>query len=707
MDTLLCNQDGTILFGDAVSAVLSSQETLAFLYTGSAAQATYTWDAEGVTYADILVVGGGGGSQSSADNANPRGGGGGGEVVFRQGVAVSPNTTIKVGRGGPLATNGGISEFGAIQANGGGTNATAGGSGGGANRNVTVGGVSSKLSADGMGNAGGVSIEGSVGAAGGGGAMEPGFTVTAGGRGSNGGQGYTANVFGVWNTVYGSGGGGGARNNTVSLGGTNGGAGGSGDGTPAAQPGVANTGGGAGGAGASGVARPGAVGGSGIVLVKPNPGILDGLGSSVYSQTSRAYATRRLFGGYTEPQVRIRRSTDNVEIDVYFDKYGRPLNFEISQWLAGATAYVSIWYDQSQSGALRNNAVADDIAHQPILTEIGGKWVVQFDGLSQKLNFSELDVLSVCCRYYILDGTNGWSTLIARNGIGKKLRQLYSDTADVGSNDEIGDFISVGEGKWSLNTSILDNTSSRLYSPWGQWNMYTGTILSTSRPTINVIPSPVPAVSTKTVTIPGYGLFTLDSSSTDYGSGTSNNRYVFDVNNTGTVWSSGGYTSGVANTTYSLTDTNGTVHYGAWASLELPYSTILRYIKIRQRSTSSGPNVYPKIITILGSNDSGTTKEFIKTMNTTTNFAQLDIDSTKMYRMYYFTSPELKTAATSMQLASIAIYVNTYPYAIGRIGHGSYSTEFRGLNGYMSDLILSSTQGALTGRHTSLYTILN
>ena len=386
MDTLLCNQDGTILFGDATSGVdnlIKFDETLAFLYTGSATQATYTWSAEGVTYADILVVGGGGGTVDNSTSSNPKGGGGGGEVVFRQGVAVTPNTTIKVGRGGPIDTQGGISEFGAIRANGGGKgNAGAGGSGGGAARNVIVGGVSSKLSADGMGNAGGVSIAGIVGAAGGGGAMEPGFTVTAGGRGSNGGQGYTANVFGVWNTVYGSGGGGGARNNTVSLGGTNGGAGGSGDGTPAAQPGVANTGGGAGGAGANGTSRPGAVGGSGIVLVKPNPGILDGLGSSVYSTALGAYAMRRLFGAYTGPQARLRRSTDSTEIDVYFDKYGRPVNFDLDGWLTGATGYVVTWYDQGPA-AKHTTGYASGATTLPVLYKReDGIYVVSFTGTS-------------------------------------------------------------------------------------------------------------------------------------------------------------------------------------------------------------------------------------------------------------------------------------------------------------------------------------
>jgi hypothetical protein len=46
--------------------VITNEETLAFLYAGSGTETTYTWDAEGVTYADILVVGGGGGGESTS-----------------------------------------------------------------------------------------------------------------------------------------------------------------------------------------------------------------------------------------------------------------------------------------------------------------------------------------------------------------------------------------------------------------------------------------------------------------------------------------------------------------------------------------------------------------------------------------------------------------------------------------------------------------
>jgi hypothetical protein len=389
MDTLLCNDDGDIIVSEStIDTVITNEETLAFLYAGSGTETTYTWDAEGVTYADILVVGGGGGGNRPYINFNPAGGGGGGEVVFRQGVPVTPGVEIKVGRGGPTGTQGGISQFtSSIQANGGGYgggnpagadsdqnlpafNHGPGGSGGGARRGVTSGGASVKLSVDGMGNVGG-HTSGSSGAGGGGGATEAG-AIGNSGAGTNGGEGYAATVFGVYNDVYGSGGGGGARSGANGLGGTNAGNGGNHTNSIPPQPGIAHRGGGGGGGG-TGVSnlRPfGGAGGSGIVLVKPNPGALDGLGASVYTQAVGAYALRRLFGAYTGAQVRLRRSTDNVEVDVTFDKYGHPVNFDVEGWLGGATGYVTTWYDQSGNG---NNVTQATAGSQPILTAPGGQ----------------------------------------------------------------------------------------------------------------------------------------------------------------------------------------------------------------------------------------------------------------------------------------------------------------------------------------------
>jgi hypothetical protein len=369
----------------STQGVITNEETLAFLYAGSGTETTYTWDAEGVTYADILVVGGGGGGSKAPSSNLPAGGGGGGEVVFRQGVPVTPGVEIKVGRGGPTgdpAPNGGISQFtSAIQANGGGRSAASGGSGGGAHRygGEDGGATSELLSIDGLGNKGGGSSNSTSyrGGGGGGGATQIGFTTYNGG-GGNGGEGYTANVFGIYNDVYGSGGGGGGRSGGGGTGGTNGGHGTDqwGNGSIDATP---HRGGGGGGGGANNSRRGGSNGGSGIVLVKPNPGALDGLGSSVYTQAVGAYALRRLFGAYTGAQVRLRRSTDNEETDVYFDKYGYPVNFDVETWLEGGTGYVVTWYDQ---GPNATHTTGYGTTLPSIYHRGGGTYAVYFPGTS-------------------------------------------------------------------------------------------------------------------------------------------------------------------------------------------------------------------------------------------------------------------------------------------------------------------------------------
>jgi hypothetical protein len=225
-----------------------------------------------------------------------------------------------------------------------------------------------------MGNVGGYTT--SSGAGGGGGATQAG-DIGSSASGTDGGEGYATTVFGAWNTVYGSGGGGGARGGASGLGGTNAGNGGNPGGT-----GVAHTGSGGGGGLAYGGSAPatdpigaGGLGGSGIVLVKPNPGALDGLGSSVYTQAVGAYSLRRLFGAYTGPQVKIRRSTDNVETDVYFDKYGYLVNFDLDTWLGGGTGYVVTWYDQS-SGA--NHVTQTTTTSQPFIVTSGDKPHIRF-----------------------------------------------------------------------------------------------------------------------------------------------------------------------------------------------------------------------------------------------------------------------------------------------------------------------------------------
>ena len=83
-----------------------------------------------------------------------------------------------------------------------------------------------------------------------------------------------------------------------------------------------------------------------------------------------AFSLRRLYSNYEGPQVRIRRSSDNLRASIYMDANGVIRRIEgttgtdLSTWLNGATAYVTDWYDQSRRGKFISQP---DTTQQPTL----------------------------------------------------------------------------------------------------------------------------------------------------------------------------------------------------------------------------------------------------------------------------------------------------------------------------------------------------
>jgi uncharacterized repeat protein (TIGR01451 family) len=238
---------------------------------------------------DYLIVGGGGGGAGATRYVSAGGGGGGaGGLVFRTGRVVAPNTPIgvTVGNGGNgidtpdvAASNGGNSVFDGLVALGGGGGiltggnnnnpARNGGSGGGGRQNPAGIGLQPTSAAGGFGN-NGARNSADQGGGGGGGAGAAAVNIT-GANGGNGGNGRDYSLFfgtgvGANGVFAGGGGGGGNAVGARGLGGTGGGGNGASDRDnlfPAA--GQANTGGGGGGGGSD---HAGAVGGSGVVIVR-------------------------------------------------------------------------------------------------------------------------------------------------------------------------------------------------------------------------------------------------------------------------------------------------------------------------------------------------------------------------------------------------------------------------------------------------------
>ena len=113
------------------------------------------------------------------------------------------------------------------------------------------------------------------------------------------------------------------------------------------------------------------------VISTKNLGALDVLGSSLYNLADAAYGLRRLFLAYTGPQVRVRRSTDNTETDISFGSDGTIQNFDLTTWLGGGTAYVRTWYDQS-GGAKHLTQTTTTL--QPQLQIDDSKYKIYFNG---------------------------------------------------------------------------------------------------------------------------------------------------------------------------------------------------------------------------------------------------------------------------------------------------------------------------------------
>jgi hypothetical protein len=164
-----------------------------------------------------------------------------------------------------------------------------------------------------------------------------------------------------------------------------------------------------------------------------------------------------------------------------------------------------------------------------------------------------------------------------------------------------------------------------------------------------------------TTTIQGHGKYVIDANLIDTSGGERTQNAFY----TGNGWYlSGGYDGNVANTTYSLTGSNGTTYYGAWVSLKLPYKTTLRHILMNKRSdgnTSAIPS-FPTAVNVFGSNDDGVTKVFLK--NVTGLEPGYDVvavvDASAQYNKYYLSFPTLYGDNGGLRVGQIRLFTESF-----------------------------------------------
>jgi len=263
---------GAAEFSDAATGTYTS-----FKYKTFSASGTLTVTKAG--FADIVVIGGGAQGGNGATGVGAGGGGGAGASIALTNAYLPVGTwTVKVGGAGapsvvatyasPSGGLGGSLRAGWPVANVGADGGSGGGGGGG-------GAYAGGTGLGPYGFDGGTTSGATGGASGGGGASAVGANSASSVNGGNGGAGTTTSIAGTTPTgayvagsyAYGGGGGGGAY--SVGTAGTASSGGGAGGAVSNGVAGTANTGGGGGG-GAAGNAtqNTGALGGSGLVIVR-------------------------------------------------------------------------------------------------------------------------------------------------------------------------------------------------------------------------------------------------------------------------------------------------------------------------------------------------------------------------------------------------------------------------------------------------------
>jgi len=101
-----------------------------------------------------------------------------------------------------------------------------------------------------------------------------------------------------------------------------------------------------------------------------------------------AYGLRKLNQAYSGNAIRVRRSSDNQELDIGFAADGDLNQSALTTFVGANNGFVSIWYDQS--GNARNASQAT-VANQPQIVANGtitvqkGKPTLTFDGVADDL----------------------------------------------------------------------------------------------------------------------------------------------------------------------------------------------------------------------------------------------------------------------------------------------------------------------------------
>ena len=176
----------------------------------------------------------------------------------------------------------------------------------------------------------------------------------------------------------------------------------------------------------------------------------------VYPSASTAYSTRLLRGArYNNALLRVRRSSDNAEVDVFVDtNYGLSLSSNITSrtsgttlgtWVGANSAFVTTWYDQSGNN---NNATQATAINQPTIVSSG---VLQTDLGKSSLLFNGTTNFTSTVNWTNLFATY---TVAKLNSLAPAVQAYFRDNGSVNSTGVIA-FNSVRVDTYRVRTTAL------------------------------------------------------------------------------------------------------------------------------------------------------------------------------------------------------------------------------------------------------------
>ena len=101
----------------------------------------------------------------------------------------------------------------------------------------------------------------------------------------------------------------------------------------------------------------------------------------LYSGAAAAYSLRKLKSSYTGSAIRVRRSSDNTEMNIGFDSDGNLDTYSLSAFVGTGNGFVTTWYDQSgNNNPLFKNSATNQprIVNSGVVETVGGKPAVRW-----------------------------------------------------------------------------------------------------------------------------------------------------------------------------------------------------------------------------------------------------------------------------------------------------------------------------------------